>query len=262
MDPLKQLFQEKSTALKAELKALSAEYGDRKIDEVTLSQAIGGARGIKMMIWETSSLDATKGISFRGYSIPDLQEVLPKGDGNEPLPEGLFWLMLVGEVPTAEQVRWLSDKWCSRSNVPAHVFAAIDTLPIDAHPMTQFTVAINAMQTSSVFARRYNEGLNKTEYWDPTYEDAMNLIARLPRVAAYIYRRSFFGGDHISPDSTLDWGANFAHMMGVKGDEFKNLMRLYLTIHADHEEAATPRRTRRTSSARRSPMPTTPSPPV
>ena len=237
MDPLKQLFHEKASAAKVELKALNAKYGDRKVDEVTLSQVIGGARGIKMMIWETSSLDAQKGISFRGHSIPDLQEVLPKGDGSEPLPEGLFWLMLTGEVPTAEQVRWLSDKWCSRSNVPPHVFAAIDALPADAHPMTQFTVAVNAMQTTSVFARRYNEGLNKTEYWDPMYEDSMNLIARLPRVAAYIYRRSFFNGDHIAPDSTCDWGGNFAHMMGVehKPDEFKDLMRLYLTIHADHE---------------------------
>ena len=237
MDPLKQLFQEKSSALKTEIKALSKEFGDRKIDEVTLQQMLGGARGVKMMLWETSSLDPQKGISFRGHSIPDLQEVLPKGDGNEPLPEGLFWLMLTGEVPTPEQVKWLSDKWCSRSDVPKHVYRTIETLPKDAHPMTQFTVAISAMQTKSVFARRYAEGLNKSEYWDPTYEDAMNLIARLPRVAAYIYRRSFFDGDHIAPDSTCDWGGNFAHMMGVKKkpDEFKDLMRLYLTIHADHE---------------------------
>ena len=235
MDPLKQLFQEKSAAVKADLKAINAQYADRKVDEVTLGQVLGGARSIKMMLWETSSLDANRGISFRGYSIPDLQEVLPKGAGTEPLPEGLFWLMLTGEVPTEDQARWLTDKWRSRSHVPQHVFDTIDALPREAHPMTQLTVAVNAMQTTSVFARRYAEGLNKTEYWDPTYEDAMNLIARLPRVAAYIYRRSFFDGDVIAPHSGLDWGANFAHMMGVTGDEFKDLMRLYLTIHADHE---------------------------
>ena len=235
MDPLKQLFQEKSSALKAEMKSISSTYGDRKVEEVTLGQIFGGARSVRMMIWDTSSLDPNKGISFRGHSIPDLQEVLPKGEGKEPLPEGLFWLMLVGEVPTPEQVKWLSDKWRSRSHVPQHVYDAIDTMPLDAHPMTQFTVAINAMQTTSVFARRYAEGINKTEYWDPTYEDTMNLIARLPRVAAYIYRRSFFKGQHIQPNSSLDWGANYAHMLGVEGDEFKDLMRLYLTIHADHE---------------------------
>ena len=235
MDPLKQLFFEKSQAVKAELKDINARFGDRKADEVTLSQILGGARSIKMMLWETSSLDAQRGISFRGYSIPDLQEVLPKGDGSEPLPEGLFWLMLVGEIPTEDQVKWLSDKWRNRSQVPQHVFDVIEALPVETHPMTQFVVAINAMQTTSVFARRYNEGMNKTEYWDATYEDTMNLLARLPRVAAYIYRRSFHGGDHISPNSSLDWGASYAHMMGVKDEGFHDLMRLYLTIHADHE---------------------------
>jgi len=91
------------------------------------------------------------------------------------------------------------------------------------------------MQTESCFARRYSEGINKNEYWDATYEDAMNLIARLPRVAAYIYRRTYHGGKHIAPDISLDWAGNFAHMLGMEGDDFKSFMRLYLTIHADHE---------------------------
>ena len=235
MDPLKLKFHEKALALSKEMKELLKKHGDKKIDEVVLSQAFGGARGVKMMIWETSSLDAQSGITFRGYSIPELQEILPKGNGTEPLPEGLFWLMLVGEVPTEEEVKWLSDKWTNRSQVPQYVFDAIEALPINAHPMTQYTVAINAMQTESVFARRYAEGMNRSEYWDATYEDTMNLLARLPRVAAYIYRRTFKGGDHIPPNHTLDWAANYAHMLGVKDDGFKDLMRLYLTIHADHE---------------------------
>ncbi|MBR9921014.1 MAG: citrate (Si)-synthase [Bacteroidetes bacterium] len=235
MDPLKKKFQEKSEALKVELKALLKEHGGRKVDEVKLSQIFGGARGIKTMVWETSQLDPIEGIRFRGYSIPQLRELLPKGpDGKEPLPEGLFWLMLVGEVPTPEQVTWLTKQWTQRSNVPEHVYSVLDALPADTHPMTQFVVAINAMQTGSVFARRYEE-MGKSEYWDATYEDTMNLIARLPRVAAYIYRRTYYNGDHIQPDISLDWAANFAHMLGISNPEFMNLMRLYLTIHADHE---------------------------
>ncbi|MCB0705462.1 MAG: citrate (Si)-synthase [Saprospiraceae bacterium] len=235
MDPLKKKFEEKSKALKLELKALLKEHGNRKVDEVQLNQIFGGARSIKMMVWETSQLDPVEGIRFRGYSIPQLRELLPTGpDGKEPLPEGLFWLMLVGEIPTDKQVKWLTDQWIQRANVPEYVFDTIDALPIDAHPMTQFVVAINAMQTTSVFAQRYSE-MNKNEYWDATYEDTMNLIARLPRVAAYIYRRSFHNSEHIQPDTTLDWGANFAHMLGISNPDFKNLMRLYLTIHADHE---------------------------
>lgn len=78
--------------------------------------------------------------------------------------------------------------------------------------------------------------MSKADYWDASYEDTMNLIARLPRIAAYIYRRSFHNGDHIAPNPRLDWAANFAHMLGVsKKKAFKTLMRLYMTIHADHE---------------------------
>ncbi len=236
MDPLKQKFKQKATTLRNKIKDMLKEHGGRKVDEVVLSQVYGGARGIKMMVWETSQLDPIEGIRFRGYSIPQLREKLPKGpDGKEPRPEGLFWLMLVGEIPTDEEVNWLTSQWISRMEVPEHTFRAIDCLPEDAHPMTQFVVAINSMQTESVFARRYDEGLNKSDFWDPAYEDTMNLIARLPRVAAYIYRRTYHNSDHISPDTSQDWAGNFAHMLGIPKSEFKSLMRLYLTIHADHE---------------------------
>jgi len=216
MDLLKQKFHEKSAKLRTELRTLIKANGNQVVGEVKLGQVFGGARGIKMMVWETSSLDAEKGIRFRGYSIPELRELLPKvPGGKEPLPEALFWLMLVG--------------------IPEHTFKVLEVLPADTHPMTQFTIAINSLQTEGIFAKRYAEGMNKLEYWDATYEDAMNLIAKLPRIAAYIYRRTFHEGKHIAPDPTLDWSGNFAHMLGIKGDDFKSLMRLYLTIHADHE---------------------------
>ncbi|MCB0560026.1 MAG: citrate (Si)-synthase [Lewinellaceae bacterium] len=236
MDPLKQKFNKKASDLREEIKAMLKVHGDKKVDEVKLKQIFGGARGIKMMVWETSQLDPVKGISFRGYYIPELREKLPKGpDGKEPRPEGLFWLMLVGEIPTDEEVHWLTQQWTRRSNVPEHVFQILDSMPANTHPMTQFITAIASMQTESCFARRYDEGVNKADYWDATYEDTMNLIARLPRIAAYIYRRSYHDGKHIAPDIAQDWAGNFAHMLGIEKPDFKNLMRLYLTIHADHE---------------------------
>ncbi|MBP6185367.1 MAG: citrate (Si)-synthase [Saprospiraceae bacterium] len=236
MDVLKEKFINKANALGAEVKEMLKDFGDRQVDKVTLSQVFGGMRGIKSMVWEPSALDPEEGIRFRGYSITELSKLLPSAEGDEqPLPEGLFWLMLVGEIPTSEQVRWLTDQWTRRSNVPSYVFRTIDALPLEAHPMTQFSIAVMAMQQTSIFARRYSEGMNRSEYWDATYEDTMNLLARLPRVAAYIYRRTFFNGDHIPPDISLDWAGNFAHMLGVAHEDFKSLMRLYLTIHADHE---------------------------
>lgn len=234
MDPLKQKFHQQSSKMRTELKAMLKEHGDKVVGEVTLSQVFGGMRGVKSMIWETSALDPIEGIRFRGYTIPELREALPMA-GNEPLPEGLFWLMLVGEIPNEEQIKWLSDQWTSRSNVPEHVLKVIEAIPEGSHPMTQFSAAVTAMQTTSQFAHRYSEGLNKTEYWDPVYEDCMNLIARLPRIAAYIYRRNYHNGTHIAPDISLDWAGNFAHMLGIPGEDFKSFMRLYMTIHADHE---------------------------
>ena len=237
MNSLKTKFEAKAAAAAAEIKQLLKEHGDLVIDSTKISQIYGGMRSMKSMIWETSSLDAQEGIRFRGYSIPQLRELLPKArGGKEPLPEGLFWLMLTGEIPSDEEVAALSADWRSRSEVPAHTFATLDALPKETHPMTQFSMAILSMQTDSVFAKRYDEGMPKSEYWDAYYEDSMNLIARLPKVAAYIYRRTFYNNEHIAADAQLDWGANYAKMLGVSDHpDFMSLMRLYLTIHADHE---------------------------
>lgn len=236
MDPLKEKFHQLLQKKKPELKQLIKEKGSLQVDTVSLAQVIGGARGVKSMLWDTSSLDAYEGIRFRGYSIPQLRDLLPKVDGGkEPLPEGLFWLMMVDEIPTKEQVDWLSSEWRSRAYVDDSVFKVIDALSEDTHPMTQFNIGIMAMQPSSIFTQKYAEGISKNDYWDPMYEDTMNLIAKLPRIAAYIYKRSFHNGDHIAPDPSLDWAANFAHMLGVNSPDFMSLMRLYLTIHADHE---------------------------
>jgi citrate synthase len=188
------------------------------------------------MITETSLLDAQDGIRFRGYSIPELQEKLPKAEGgSEPLPEGLFYLMLLGDLPTQEDTDHLSSVWQRRSHVPNHVFNTIDALPLSTHPMTMFVVGVMALQTESHFSKAYSEGINKKDYWNPIYDDAMDLIARLPRIAAYVYRRKYKNNEHIQPNGLLDWAGNLAHMMGYNDESFRELMRLYMTIHADHE---------------------------
>jgi citrate synthase len=236
MGILKDSFKIKADLQSAEIKEIIKTHGNVKVDEVTLAQIYQGMRGITGLVTETSLLDANEGIRFRGYSIPELQEKLPKApSGSEPLPEGLFHLMLLGELPTEEDVHYLSSVWQRRSHVPNHVFATIEALPIHTHPMTQFVVAIMALQTESNFAKEYAKGMNKKDYWAYTFDDAMDLIARLPRIAAYIYRRKYKNGEHIQPNGLLDWAGNFAHMLGYEDEGFKELMRLYMTIHADHE---------------------------
>jgi len=236
MGIIKERFKLKADAANAEIKELLKEHGNKKIGEVTLAQIYQGMRGITGLVSETSLLDAQEGIRFRGYSIPELQKSLPTAIPNgEPLPEGLFYLMLIGELPTEEDVHHVTNVWQRRSHVPTHVFKAIDALPISTHPMTMFVVGVMALQTESDFAREYAKGISKKDYWNPTYDDVMDLIARLPRIAAYIYRRKYKNNEHIQPDGLLDWAGNLAHMMGFEDESFKELMRLYMTIHADHE---------------------------
>lgn len=236
MGILKERFANKFETVSTEIKEIIKEHGSKKIGEVSLSQVYQGMRGITGLVTETSLLDAYEGIRFRGYTIPELQEKLPKApNGTEPLPEGLLYLMLIGDLPTAEDVQHVTNVLQRRSHVPSHVFATIEALPVSTHPMTQFVVGIMALQTESEFAKKYAKGMSKKDYWEATFDDAMILLARLPRIAAYIYRRKYKNGDHIQPNGMLDWAGNFAHMLGFSDKSFRDLMRLYMTIHADHE---------------------------
>ena len=237
MEKLKTLFKAKADQLSTEIKDIVKEHGTKKIGEVTLAQIFQGMRGITGMVYETSLLDAQEGIRFRGFTIPELQVKLPKAaGGDEPLPEGLFWLMMTGELPTAEDVAALSRDWSERAKkMPTSVYKALDALPVETHAMTQFVIGVMALQGDSIFAKKYSEGVNKKDYWSFMYEDSMNLISRIPAVAAYVYRRKFRKGVEVSAIDSLDWAGNFAHLLGFDQDGFKELMRLYLTIHADHE---------------------------
>jgi citrate synthase len=221
MGVVKDRFKAKADIAGAEIKDLLKQHGTKKIGEVTLAQVYQGMRGITGLVTETSLLDAQDGIRFRGYSIPELQEKLPKAPGGgEPLPEGLFFLMLLGELPTEDDVNHITSVWQRRSHVPNYVFATIDALPLSAHPMTMFVTGVMALQTESNFAKAYAGGINKKDYWDPIYDDAMDLIARLPRIAAYIYRRKYKFSEHIQPNGLLDWAGNLAHMMGSDDESF------------------------------------------
>ncbi|KAG5366576.1 2-methylcitrate synthase [Yarrowia sp. B02] len=237
-DGLKERFAELIPENVEKIKKLRKEKGNTVIGEVILDQAYGGMRGIKGLVWEGSVLDPEEGIRFRGLTIPDLQKQLPHAPGGkEPLPEGLFWLLLTGEIPTDAQVKGLSADWASRAEIPKHVEELIDRCPPTLHPMAQLGIAVNALESESQFTKAYEKGVNKKEYWQYTYEDSMNLIAKLPVIASRIYRNLFKDGKIVgSIDNSLDYSANFASLLGF-GDnkEFVELLRLYLTIHADHE---------------------------
>ncbi|KAG8930980.1 citrate (Si)-synthase [Tulasnella sp. 418] len=198
---------------------------------------IVGMRGLPALLWDGSVLDAEEGIRFRGHTIPDIQKALPKAPGgSEPLPEGLFWLLVTGEIPTAEQVKALSADWAARAALPTFVEELIDRCPSTLHPMSQFSLAVTALNHGSAFAKAYQDGVSKKEYWGPTFEDAMDLIAKLPNIAGRIYRNVYGDGKlpAINPDKDYSW--NLSNLLGFGENEaFVELMRLYITIHSDHE---------------------------
>ena len=233
---LKEKFLGKVGPMRERVQKLLKEKGNVKVDEVYINQVIGGMRDINSMLWVISDLDPQEGIRFRGYTIPDLQAKLPKAPGgSEPLPEAIFFFLLTGDVPTHEECQSVTDEWRRRSALPAHLIKTLDAVPADTHPMTQFALAILALQRESKFAARYRAGMPKSDYWDPMYEDVMDILAKLPEIAARIYMRAYKGGKYIAPDPKLDWGANLAHMIGIDKPDFQELMRLYLVIHSDHE---------------------------
>jgi len=193
------------------------------------------------MIWEGSVLDADEGIRFHGHSIADCQRLLPKGtSGTEMLPEAMFWLLLTGQIPSTSQVRALSRELAEKSTLPNFVEHMLDSFPKDLHPMTQLACAVSTLNHGSAFAKAYEEGINKADYWEPTFDDSISLLAKLPTIAAKIYQNSYKGGGSLpaAVDPNQDWSYNFAAMLGKggsKNENFQDLLRLYLALHGDHE---------------------------
>ncbi len=211
-----------------DLKNFAKMHGEKVIDSVTVGALLGGQRGIKSLLCDTSEVPADHGLIIRG--IPILKLV-------DKLPEEVLWLLLTAELPTAAELKDLQADLEKRRQVPAYVWNVLEALPKDSHPMAVFNLLILALQRDSVFVRRYNEGMHKEEYWHAALEDSLNLIAKLPEVAAAIYRWKYDLGPRIAPKAGLDWGANYAYMMGIEDKDggFQRLMRLYMTLHTDHE---------------------------
>lgn len=235
MSLLKQKLQEKIAVERPRTEKLLKEYGNVKVDEVTIGQIIGGMRDIKSLVTDISYLDPYEGIRFRGLTIPEVLEKLPKVPNAEmPYVEGFYYFLLTGEIPTEKEVEEVHEEFNKRKTVPDYVLNIIRAMPIDSHPMTMFATGVMSMQKDSLFAKKYHEGIKKTEYWEYYYEDALNLLAKLPEIAAFIYRLKYRNSDIIPPDPNLDFGGNFAHMMGI-AKPYDDISRLYFILHSDHE---------------------------
>ncbi|VDD90782.1 unnamed protein product [Enterobius vermicularis] len=234
---LKEVLAKKIPAHNKKVVEFRKSHAGTVLQQVTVDMIYGGMRSMKGMVTETSVLDPEEGIRFRGYSIPECQKLLPHIQGGEqPLPEGIWWLLCTGDIPNEKQVDTISKEWASRADLPDYVAQMLMNFPTSVHPMAQFVSAISALNSESKFAQAYRRGVHKSTYWEYVYEDSMNLLAKLPTIAAIIYKNLYRDGAHIGViDPNKDWSANFCAMLGYDDAEFMELMRLYLTIHSDHE---------------------------
>ncbi|KAG4958087.1 hypothetical protein JHK85_044467 [Glycine max] len=192
------------------VKKLKKDHGSVELGKITVDMVLGGMRGMTALVWLGSAVDPDEGIRFRGMSIPECQKKLPGAfTGGEPLPEAVLWLLLTGKIPSKAQVDSLSKELRSRATIPDYAYKAIDALPVSAHPMTQFTTGVMALQVQSEFQKAYEGGIAKA--------------------------RKYKDGKIIPLDDSLDYGANYAHMLGFDDPEMLEFMRLYISIHSDHE---------------------------
>jgi len=233
---LKDKLQNKIHEWRPRTERLLKEFGDVVVDQITISQIIGGMRGVKSLVTDISYLDPMEGIRYRGYTLPEVFEKLPKPPGAEmPYVEGLFYLLLTGDIPNAEELNEIVDEFNKRRILPRYIYEVIDSMPCCSHPMTVFSTAILTMHRESFFAKKYlSAKLHKEDYWDPMYEDVLNLLAKLPEIATYTYAKLYRDGKRIQSNPNLDFGANFAHMMGI-GKPYDDVARMHFITHADHE---------------------------
>ncbi|CAL1265381.1 unnamed protein product [Larinioides sclopetarius] len=234
---LKEIMAKKIYEHRKVVKEFREKYGSKVIEEITVDQMYGGMRGMKCLLTETSELDPEEGIRIRNRTLPECLEQLPKAQaGEQPLPEGIFWLLMTGDMPTYEQAKSLSQQWAEQAQLPPHVLTILNNFPPNLHPVARFAAAITACNTESVFAKAYSEGVPESRYWEFTFDDAMSLIAKLPTIAATIYKNMNHQGSSVCVvDPAKDWAHNFASMLGNENHKFIEFMRLYLTILSDHE---------------------------
>src|SRR5919108_5613546 len=168
MSKLKEKLAQKIQEHRPRTTRLVKEFGKVVIDQVIIDQCVGGARDIRCLVTDISYLDPQEGIRFRGKTIPETFEALKPftvPGGEMPTVESFFYFLLTGDVPTKEQAAEVAEEWRNRADVPQYVYDVLRALPRDTHPMTMLSAGVLAMQRDSLFAKRYAEGMKKTDYW-------------------------------------------------------------------------------------------------
>jgi citrate synthase len=228
MTTLQDVLRQKIPAYREKIRTLLKEHGTKVISEVTVQQAYGGMRGVKGMICDTSVVEPDKGLIVRGRPLLEIKHLWP---------EEVFFLLLTGEIPDADTKAALQQEFDRRSQVPDYVWDLLHAMERDTHPMCMLATGVLAMERESTFRKWYDKGIKREDFWLPMLGDALDILAKLPVIAAGIYRLRYDHGSVMHWTQGLDYAANYANMLGIADPDgsFAKLMRLYLNFHADHE---------------------------
>jgi citrate synthase len=213
-------------AWRAEIAGLLRGHGGERLDSVTAAQVLGGMRGMRALVCDTSEVDPQAGLSIRGIPILKLAQ---------RLPEEVFWLMLTGGLPAPDELAALQAELAARPPLPGYVAGLLAALPPEAHPVTLYGAALLALQRESRFAQAYGH-LPQAELWRPALDDALNLLAWAPQAAALVYKRGHWLGAEPPPLLGRDWAERTSYLLDhLHRPLLVELLRLYFVVHADHE---------------------------
>ena len=182
MSILLEKLEQKIPNWREDVRALISDSGSSVISEVSLKQAYGGMRGVKGLVCDTSSVSEDTGLIIRGIPLLDIIEILP---------EEVLYLLLTGDLPDKDALSELQSNLQEHAVVPDYIWTILRNMPNDSHPMAMFNTAVLAMEKESVFRSYYDKGMNKNDFWKPTLEDGIRLIAKLPALGAGVYRIHF-----------------------------------------------------------------------
>jgi citrate synthase len=173
-------------------------------------------------------LDGEQGIlRYRGYPI---EQLATNCDFIE-----VAYLLINGELPTEEQLQKFRMKLRRHSMLHEDMRMFYNGFPRDAHPMAILSSVVGALSTF------YQDSLDPHDKGQ-VEESVMRLLAKLPTIAAYAYKKSI-GQPLVYPKNDLSYCENFLQMMFsvpsepyVADPDFVEALNLLLIVHADHEQ--------------------------
>jgi len=182
--------------------------------EITKDNLETGMRGFPVGYCTTSTVDPTKGLSYAGKPVQDIAFWEP---------EKAIYLLYYGKEGTPEEVKAFSKDLQKRAKLNPEVVKHIKLLPLVGHPMNLFVVAL---LICSMF-----EGKNDYK------EDCLNLIAKIPEIAAAVINYHAGWGDAPPSKPELGYIENFTHMLNVPNankEELTKIFKLFNVMHMDH----------------------------